>query len=299
MDEEGDKLLVNANEKYGEKFRSPLLRKDAFPQVFDVQSDASQIQLLMHEASADQLAAPVPATVPPAGSDLAVRLHESFVNNMAAHLLGGKKVSSDDGEKQEGDSPNFLEQFKEQRQKKLAAQRKSEGKPPLPASEPAEEQAPWQMRFARRNPLSVEFREGTVRFVVRGSEFSGLDDQVYERPMSMWAKYKVEQNANGGLRLTLLDQGVDPTSVEKGQRFVAADAPLRSKLRVRWKETLEGVDGENKVIEVFPFELPVPKFKQVGPLAYERLDLKEGWLTLGMRRTAGQVERQAAVERSP
>ena len=124
-------------------------------------------------------------------------------------------------------------------------------KPPAEPTSPPEEQAPWQMRFAKRNPLSVEFRDGTIRFVVRGIEFSGLDEQVYDRPMSMWAVYRVEQDGSGGLRLTLLDQGVDPTSVERGQRFVAADAPLRSKLRVRWKETLEGVDGENKVIEVF------------------------------------------------
>ena len=47
---------------------------------------------------------------------------------------------------------------------------------------------------------------------------------------------------------------------------------------------------------MFPLELPDPRFKQVGPLAYERLDLKEGWLTLGLQRTADQVERQAAVD---
>ena len=134
--------------------------------------------------------------------------------------------------------------------------------------------------------------------MVRGTEFSGLDEQVYDRPMSMWASYKVEQDNAGGLRLTLLDQGVDPTNVEKGGRFVAADAPLRSKLRVRWKETLEGKNGENKVVQVFPFELPDSRFKQVGPLAYERFDLSEGWLTLGMQRTAGQLEKQALVDRS-
>jgi hypothetical protein len=299
MDEEGDKLLTGANQKYGEKFRGPLLRKDAFPRLFEVKSDGQQIQLLMHEASADQLAAPISATAPPAGSDLAVRLHESFVNNMATHLLGGKRVSSKDGNEEEGAGPNFLEQLKQQRQKKIAEQRKRDGKAPLPVAEPAEDQAAWQMRFARRNPLSVEFRGGTIRFVIRGIEFSGLDDQVYDRPMSMWAQYKVDRDATGGLRLTLMDQGVDPTNVEKGGRFVAADAPLRSKLRVRWKETLEGKTGENKVIQVFPFELPDPRFKRVGPLAYQRFDLEDGWLTLGMQRTAGQLEKQAAVDRSP
>ena len=297
MDEEGDKLLTGANEKYAEKFRGPLLRKDAFPNLFEVNSSDQQIRLLMHEASADQLAAPIPATSPPAGSDLAFHVHESFVNNMAAHLLGGKRISSDDAAKQEGEGPNFLERFQAQREKKVNERRAAEGKPPLAKKKPTKkEEAPWQMRFAKRNPFSVEFREGTIRFVVRGIEFSGLDDQVYDRPMSMWAHYRVEQDGNGGLRLTLLDLGVDPTSVERGQRFVAADAPLRSKLRVRWKETLEGVDGENKVIEVFPFELPDAQFKQVGPLAYESLGLAEGWLTLGLQRTVDKVDRQAAVD---
>ena len=298
MDEEGDKLLANANQKYDEKFRAPLLRKDAFPQLFKVESSGQQIRLLMHEASADQLAAPVSATPPPAGSDLGLRLHESFVNNMAAHLLGGKKVSSSDGSQQEGSEPNFLERFKQQRQKKVAEQRDREGKDPLPVEKPAADQAPWQMRFAKRNPISVEFREGTIRFVVRGTEFSGLDDQVYDRPMSMWAQYKVERDGTGGLRLTLMDQGVDPTNVEKGGRFVAADAPLRSKLRVRWKETLEGKNGENKVAQVFPFELPDPRFERVGPLAYERFDLEDGWLTLGMQRTVEQLGKQAVLDRS-
>ncbi|MEC7696225.1 MAG: hypothetical protein VYA11_03930 [Planctomycetota bacterium] len=307
MNEEGDKLLADANQKYGEKFRAPLLRKDAFPRRFDVESDGSQIQLLMHEASPDQLGAPIAASLPPAGSDLAVRVHESFVNNMAAHLLGGKEVSSEDA-KQKGDEPNFLERFKQQRQKKLAQQRASKGEEPLPTPQGSErpqgsqgesQEAGWQMRFAKRNPLSVEFRDGTIRFVIRGTEFSGLDEQVYDRPMSMWARYRVQQDNAGGLQLTLLGQGVDPTNVEKGGRFVAADAPLRSKLRVRWKETLEGKNGENKVVHVFPFEVPDPRFKQVGPLAYERLDLKDGWLTLGMQRTAGQLQKQARVDRSP
>ena len=298
MDGEGDKLLADANQQYGEKFRAPLVRKDAFPRLFDVNSDGSQIRLLMHEAAPDQLAAPMAVTPPPAGSDLAIRLHESFVNNMAAHLLGGKEVSSDDGGQQDGDQPNFLERFKQQRQKKVAQQRKQEGKPPLPAPQKVAESASWQMRFAKRNPLSVEFRNGTIRFVIRGIEFSGLDEQVYDRPMSMSAVYRVEQDNVGGLRLTLLDQGVEPTNVEKGGRFVAADAPLRSKLRVRWKETLEGKNGENKEIRVFPFELPDPRFKQVGPLAYQRLDLKDGWLTLGMQRTMSQLQKQAQVDHS-
>ena len=237
------------------------------------------------------------ASPPPAGSDLAVRVHESFINNMAAHLLGGKEVSSEDANQQAGGEPNFLERFKQQREKKLAQQREVDGEKPLPTPQGKAEEAGWQMRFAKRNPLTVEFREGTIRFVIRGTEFSGLDEQVYDRPMSMWARYRVNQDGAGGLRLTLLDQGVDPTNVEKGGRFVAADAPLRSKLRVRWKETLEGKDGENKVIQVFPFELPDPRFKQVGPLAYERLDLKGGWLVLGMQRTAGQLQKQARVDR--
>ena len=56
--------------------------------------------------------------------------------------------------------------------------------------------------------------------------------------------------------------------------------------------------GENKEIRVFPFELPDPRFKQVGPLAYQRLDLKDGWLTLGMQRTMSQLQKQAQVDHS-
>ena len=62
MDGEGDKLLADANHQYGEKFRAPLVRKDAFPRLFDVNSDGSQIRLLMHEAAPDQLAAPMAVT---------------------------------------------------------------------------------------------------------------------------------------------------------------------------------------------------------------------------------------------
>jgi hypothetical protein len=298
MDKEGEALVANANAKYQTKFRAPLLRKDAFPELFHVQSNDQLVQILMHEAAADQLGAPSAVTPPPPGSDIAVRLHESFVNNMAAHLLGGK-VASSNASQQGGESTNFLEKFKKQRQDKLRERRRLEGReePPAAAATDPENstEAAWQMRFAKRNPLTVEFREQTLKFVVRGIEFSGLDDQQYKRPMSMWAKYKVEMDKYGGLRLTLLDQGVDPTSVEKGQRFVAADAPLRSKLRVRWKETLEGKNGENKVIEVFPFEFPDPRFKKVGPLAYRRMDLEGGWLTVALDRVVRPEEKQAAA----
>lgn len=296
MDQEASKMITKANNKYQAKFRRPLLRKDAFPGLFQVQSNEALIRVKMHQAAADQLAAPRAVTDPPAGHDLAVRLHESFVNNMAANLLGGKTVRSDDAQN-EGAEGNFLERFKKQREKKIEERRQIEGRPQK-AAPPSDndEQAPWQMRFASRNPLSVEFRKGTVKFTLRGVQFSGLDDQEYKRAMSMWAVYKVEIDQYGGVRLTLLEQGVDPTSVEKGQRFVAADAPIRSKLRARWKATLEGENGENKVLEVFPLELPDPRLKNVGQLAFRDLDLKDGWLTVAWDRVAEKEEKQAAAD---
>ena len=293
MDAQAKEMLADANDKYRAKFRGPLLRKDAFPGLFQVHSSDASVRLKIQKAAPDQLAAPAAVAEPPSDHDLAVRLHESFVNNMAASLIGGKKVSSDDAEKEGGDG-NFLEKLKKQRVKKIEQRRKAEGQPEKAATPAEGEQAPWQMRFASRNPLSVEFRKGTVKFTLRGVEFSGLDDQEYKRAMSMWAVYNVEIDKYGGVRLTLVEQGVDPTAVEKGQRFVAADAPVRSKLRARWKATLEGENGENKVVEVFPLEFPDPQLKNIGQLAFTALSVEDGWLTIALDRVLTKEAKQSA-----
>ncbi|MEK6249169.1 MAG: hypothetical protein N2C12_13390, partial [Planctomycetales bacterium] len=231
----------------------------------------------------------------PTGSDMAIRLHESFVNNFAAVALGGTTFSSEQAENSANES-ELLNKIRQQRQKNMEERRQAEGLDKPVGAKAGKEQAPWEMVFARQNPISVEFRNGTVKFTIRGVKFLGLDDETFKNSMSMWAVYDVALDKYGGLQLTLKEQGVDPTNVERGGKLRAGDAIVRAKLRARMKAALEGPNGEKRVVDIFPLELPSERGEKIGKMAYTLFEAKDGWLTIAWDRTVKKEQRQAKAE---
>lgn len=276
MDGQASTLLADAATRFNEGFRDPLVRRAAFPQVLDFSSTDNALQLTMLQASDRQLGAPT--AMPPLAveNDFGVRLHESVINNYASTLYSGRRLTSEEANEAGAKSP-FLKQLQE----KQAAKRKASGEAE-PEAEPEADRADakWAITFAKRNPVTVEFNDDTVRFTIRGTRFEG-DGPVQDRNMSIWAVYKFELTDNQGLKLALQEWDVIPTTVEKGGRIKAADEPLRQKLKTRFEKLLTDV-------ELDPIELP-GEFSKVGLLGFKKASAQNGWFTLALDRMAATV----------
>ncbi|NIL99255.1 MAG: hypothetical protein GTO53_14420, partial [Planctomycetales bacterium] len=264
-------MVGQANSKYHDQFRRPLVRQDLFPDHFQVASTEETIHLTAHKAFPDQLAAPTAAEPLPTGHDLALVIHESLINNVATHLLGGRKFTNQDAD-QAADS---------QQMKKLRKWVKVHN-----VGEPPEEKkdAPWEMTLANANPVTITFRDGKIKITVRGTRFLGIDQQEYKRPMSIWTEFAVSPRSDGGLWLTLEAWDVEATAVETGGKFQPADAPLRSKLRARLKDILGDQEAQQKLAVEFQPITPEGEAARVGQLVYTLCQPQKAWLTLAINR---------------
>jgi hypothetical protein len=313
VDEQAAKQLSEANDNYLAKFRHPLLRLEAFPELFDVHTDGDAVRIKMLQATAEQLASPMPPEAPVEDADMAVRLHESVVNNFAAVMLGGVTMVSEGAPeeviaalKRRGDKVKIakkgagIEQFQLDRLEKVKQRRKAEGKP-APKARPDDDD--WfAITFAQRDPLSVEFRDGKVKFTIRGSRFLGpqqSDAKVTSR-QSIFVEYSIKKDQYGGLRLVLEDAekdwGVIQTGVERGGRLRPGDQGVTSKLRARFRTLFVGEENENTIVEIFPFKLP-GNWSKLGEFKYSVAESKGGWLSIAMDRKS--KEKQAAKPTRP
>ncbi|MFP6692657.1 MAG: hypothetical protein VB875_06555 [Pirellulales bacterium] len=313
VDEQAAKQLSEANDNYLAKFRHPLQRLEAFPELFDVHTDGDAVRIKMLQATAEQLASPTPPEAPVEDTDMAVRLHESVVNNFAAVMLGGVTMVSEGAPeeviaalKRRGDKVKIakkgagIEQFQLDRLEKVKQRRKAEGKS-APKARPDDDD--WfAITFAQRDPLSVEFRDGKVKFTIRGIRFLGpqqSDAKVTSR-QSIFAEYSIKKDQYGGLRLVLEDAekdwGVIQTGVERGGRLRPGDQGVTSKLRARFRTLFVGEENENTIVEIFPFKLP-GNWAKLGEFKYSVAESKGGWLSIAMDRKS--KEKQAAKPTRP
>jgi hypothetical protein len=265
-------MIRETNSRYHDKFRRPLTRKDLFPDSFVVNSTNEAVHLSARKAFADQLAAPFAAEPLPAGHDAALVIHESMINNLAAHLLGGRKFNNNDA-----DEASDSEQM--QNLRKLAKVHNM-GETPEDKKD-----APWEITLASTNPVTITFRDGKIKITVRGTRFLGIDEQEYKRPMSVWTQFAVSYGANGSLWFNLEAWDVEATAVETGGKFQPADAPLRSKLRARLKDILGPQDAAQKLAIEFQPIRPEGEASRVGKLVYTLCQPEKAWLTLAINRS--------------
>ena len=315
IDQDADERLADANSRYQLEFRFPLLRRDAFPSVFDVSTTDQQVQLTLLEAAADQLGAPAAPAPAPAGSDMAVRAHESLINNFAAVFLGGVTLASENipdyvvqqletlipregGRLEIAKENEDMLKFLNKRRDKVKQRREKEGRA-LPVEPTKSEDDWWAITLADSNPVTVEFREGHVKFIIRGTRFLGPqnDDARNRARMNIWGDYTVEKDQHGGLLLTLQKWDVTPTAVEETGKGGGQAPALREKLRKRMSEILEGPDGVNKIVEVFPLELPGKFGERTGELAYTVAQAADGWITVAWDRVdkSRRTDKQAGA----
>lgn len=256
IDGEAGERLAELRKAFDERFRRPLLDRDLFPEVLDFRTDEETLHV---EARRGGHFAPAAEGRPPAspGGDIAVRLHQTFFNNMAEGALAGL----------------FL---REERLREIITNLLGK----LPPELEAEDAEPWAVRFPAARPITVQFDDGRAVVQFRGEAYE-KGDRTYTG-MDVTAAYRVER------------RGGDFVLVREGEvtAFPPNFDPQKDRLSVR-QQTLRRL-LERRFGKIFRPEIalePIPlegNWAAAGPLTVASIQMDDGWLAISLR--AGPVE---------
>jgi hypothetical protein len=187
--------------------------------------------------------------------DMAIRMHESLVNNFAAAAYAGMIVVE---ERARADLTEFF------------------GATPT-WLEPAPDSPPWTITLARRNPLSVSFGEGTFSVTLRGRKYVRGDSSY--PGMNITAEYRIVASGDqpkavrqGGLKV--YPPGFKPGS---GEKLDAGQQVLRTLLEKRF----EKIFSEEMIPE--PMVLS-GAWEKAGQLVLSGWQSSQGWMTMTWKR---------------
>ncbi len=255
LDKEAAKDLGNAHHDFMEKFRNPLVRQNLFPTLFDFSTTKDLLHVTVLQADQTQLGAPgAPPELNEKDCDLAVRLHESAANNLAASLLSGVTLRDEEVRNKIVELRGSLpDQLKDQ-----------------------EDQEPWSITFEKFRPVSVSIRDGGVEIVIRGRRYTtGENDKNKYGAMYVTARYKTEKLDKGYRLVRQGELSIEPPKEgRQSTKVVALKAILRKKFAKLFPETVE------------PQGLELPgKWKNAGKLWAAHVQTDGGWATIGYRRS--------------
>lgn len=249
MAAEGDEAAIEANRKLDEKLRLPLLRLRAYPQELAVQSSTEHLTIAALQADASQIAAPSEAPELKDGSDLAVRVHETMLNNLTARTLAGNTYTDDE----------LKETLKE-----------LTGKVPEELQD-NEDKDPWSITFTKVRPMIVEFDDEHFALVIQGAKYTSGEKEY--KSMNISVKYKMEKTEKGSKLTRVGEIQFAPPGHKPGKTLSAGQIALRTILQKKLKNVFK------PVIESDGLELS-GRFKKVGKLRLTQLASNAGWLTL-------------------
>lgn len=254
MDREATDLLSRGNQTLSDRFRRPLMRRRSYPPRFEFRTTAETLELTALFAATQQLAATGPPPALAGDSTLAVRVHESSLNNVVFNLFAGETLTQ---EKLEAKLIDILGRLPEEFQDD-------------------EEREPWSITFDAAAPLSVEFRDQALVIVLRGSRYTSGDGKY--GAMNVTARYQLAQGPRGwGLvrpaELEILPPGFDPAS---GEKLSLRQTTLRNLLKRRFDKIFKSrIDLEN-------FALP-DRWEKAGAFLLAEQGSADGWLKLSWR----------------
>ena len=248
MDSQVLELLANVIDGYQDKVRNPLIRRGGFPVNVNSTSTQDYIRLNMLQTGRYQLASP---TDPPAlnkGTDVALRLHESFVRNFTEVVLGGVELTDEKLVEHMTDlGAEIPEELKTGKGKKS-----------------------WAITFSNTQPISVSFRDNQLEIAIQGRQFRD-GAKVINDKIRIAAIYNVLKTDEG---MQLVREGdvdvrfVGKTSLTVGQ--VAMKTVMSKKFNAFFKDDIVGKGG---------IALP-GNWASAGNLILQQIVSDNGWLML-------------------
>jgi hypothetical protein len=267
MDREAGEMLGHANQEFLAKFRKPLLERKLFPQQLGFSTTQQALLVTALDADPSQLGAPAGPPELAGQRDMAVRIHESMVNNFAASALGGMTLREATFQKGVVDLLGELpERLK-----------------------PDDDREPWAITFARQKPIFVTFHDNGLTITLRGDRYFKGEESY--PGMDVTATYKIAQTPAGfkvvreGKLQIFPARFRDP---KKSRKLDAKEITIRTLLERRFSKMFE----EELVGQGF---LLPGKWGKVGKMLPVQMASDGGWLTVAWRR--GPSEQSVADNR--
>jgi hypothetical protein len=245
--------LSKANGRYQKNFREALLKRNAFPKLLRFATTPQELTVVGLQARDVDFAAP---TAPPpieGNPGLALRMHDSLIDNHFNATLAGETIT------QEGMEARFKEIGDGTVPEKLR---------------PKPDEPPWTMTFAEVDPLTVSFADGAIRITLRGTQYT-RGERTF-KGMNITALYKIMRD---GERVRLVRDGdlvIVPPGRQPGEQLSTQEVTLRRLLRNRFDTLFEPEIGGQGL------ELP-RKWKKLGKLPVTQFTSEKGWLTAAWR----------------
>ena len=250
MDDEAKEKLGKAVDAFANKFRKPLLRRDAFPQTLQFSTTDDYMHVVALRAGANQLASPSQPPELTADHDLAVRLHESFAGNLSQAALGGVTLTDEK-------LVELVEQLTGSVPEEMVI---------------TEEDDPWSITFAKERPIDTRFDDQNVTISIRGREFTRGAQKLRE-DIEISATYKIERMALGSKMTRLGDLQIE---FPRSKRLSAGQVAMKTFIKKRFEDMFK--------TEVVSEGIALPgQFEQAGKLTLQQLHCDDGWLVFGWR----------------
>ena len=254
VEKEAGTGLSRANNDFQQKFRNPLVRRHAFPEVLNFSTESNALLVTALQAGAGQLGAPGAPPKLENPHPMVAKVHESLINNAAASLWAGRTVTNEEVKQDESERGEWVpEEFKA-----------------LPPQDSV-----GTVTFIDGRPVSLTLKGGGFNVVVRVKEFSS-GDKVYRTAMDVTADYVIKQH-EGGARLERQgDLKVEPA---KGGKQSPQLLTLKTVLKKKFSRVL---------LETMTFKaLVLPgKWSKAGTLNITELKSDGGWVTIGWDQAA-------------
>jgi hypothetical protein len=189
--------------------------------------------------------------------DAAIQFHESVVNNALSPLLAGRTMT-------EAKLDELL----------ASVDRSPAADPPTAGGEP---EPPFEIDFARLQPIVFDARDQSVRIGVRGTRFAQGRREL-KRAMEITATYHRAESDDG--RIILVREEEIDVDFPGGRRLTVAQAGLRPTIKTKFDN-------------VFPKTLLDRNLEVPSTSAIESLrgrlfkpvlvDATDGWMTVALR----------------
>jgi hypothetical protein len=272
MDQEAAGMVAEQNERFLEKVKYPLMRRNAIPEEMTFSTAENRIFVRMLQAAIGRLAAP---SAPPEHAethDIAVRVHESLSVNLGEAILAGIELTDVEIEKLIKDD--------------LKADLPEELRVTLDDGTLDPDKEPWSIVFARELPLRAQFQDGGLKLAIRAEGFTrgeGEEPGKYKPALSelveIGAQYKIEKTDVGATLRREGDVIVRFPNRENPDQITIRDNPIvafmRRKFRNLYKEEFVGEGIQLK-----------DRWAEAGTLRLAELQSGGAWLTLGWQMPA-------------
>jgi hypothetical protein len=179
---------------------------------------------------------------------MAVRMHESLINNLAAALLSGSTLK-------EMELQDKVVEWRGE----LPEQLKSD-----------EDRDPWSITFAKARPVTIKFADNGLQITVRGQRYTSGEREF--RAMNVTADYKVQPSGNSFKLVRDGDLQIVPPNFVPGQtRLSTQQVTLKTLLQRKFGRLFEPeIKSETLTLS--------GNWEKAGPLDLKQLQSGGGWL---------------------